>query len=97
MVSNKNNKKVYRRGSLTAKLTVYDWGWRDNILYSSKGNQNEKEKGLMMIEKLMEVFGITVHDLQKFKRRTLRFFREKSTKVPSPFRHIREREEKETL
>ena len=89
MGSNKNNKKVYRSGSLTAKLIIYDWGWGDNILYSSKGKQNEKEKGLMMVEKLMEVFGITDYDWRAFKRRTLKFFKSKSTKVPSPFSHRR--------
>ncbi len=95
ILGNNKNKKVYRQGSMTAKLILYDWGWRENILYSSKAKQNEKDKGLLMVEKLIEVFGITNYDLQKFKRKTLRFFRDKSTKVPSPFTHIREREEQD--
>ena len=87
------------KGIVTAKLILYDWGWRENIIYSSKAQQNEKHKGLFMIEKLRSVFGINRFDERKFKHELLKLNREamKPTtypegKVPSPFSHIREKE-----
>lgn len=69
-------KKVFRKGNITAKLIFYDWGWRENIIYSVTARETEKEKGLMMVSRLKELFGISKKDEDEFKIKIFREFRE---------------------
>ncbi len=58
-------KKQIKRAVITAKLVFFDWGWEDNILYRQRAKVNEKEKGIQMISKLKEYFGITNKDIKE--------------------------------
>lgn len=60
-----NHKKIHKKGYLTAKLTIFDWGWADRIIYKMRGKSHEKNLGLLMIDKLKEVFGISNKDMEK--------------------------------
>lgn len=57
-------KKQIRKGFLTAKLTFFDWGWADNVVYRITGKTNEKEKGLLMIQKIKEFFGVRNNEIE---------------------------------
>ncbi len=65
-------KKKIMKGVLTAKLTFFDWGWADNVVYRQKARVNEKEKGIKMISKLKEFFGITNKDIKENEIITIR-------------------------
>ena len=65
------NKKEHRKGYLTAKLTLFDYGWRDNIVYNAIAKQHEKEKGLAMVERLKNLFNINRFDEEEFKKRMI--------------------------
>lgn len=86
-------KKQIRKGFLTAKLTFFDWGWADNIIYKQKARVNEKDKGIQMISKIKEFFGITDKDIKEnevitIKRELTRinWTRDQEGKIVSPFR-----------
>ena len=64
-------KKIYRNGEVIAKLILFDWGWRDNIIYSSKAKSGEKSKGLMMIEKLRNFFNFSKKDEEDFRKKMI--------------------------
>lgn len=55
----KHSKKIVKKGDLTAKLTFFDWGWADNVVFSVKAKVSEKYKGLQMIERIKMFFGIS--------------------------------------
>lgn len=59
----KKDKKIIKKPNVTAKLTFFDWGWADNILFSLKAKASEKYKGLLMIEKLKLFFGISNNEI----------------------------------
>lgn len=61
----KDNKKIIKKNFLTVKLMIYDWGWADNILYRFTAKTSEKLKGVMMLQKIKEVFGISEKDVQE--------------------------------
>ncbi len=64
-------KKEIRKGNLTAKLTFFDWGWADNIIYKVKGKVNEKDKGLLMIQKIKEFFGVRNKEIEESERKDI--------------------------
>ena len=93
-------KKVNRKGNATAKLTIYDWGWRDNIIYAVTAKANEKLKGLAMLEKLRNLFGVNDIDEKQFRdkmtemqrkaftpeeRKPIRWTRNEKGQIVSPF------------
>jgi len=55
----KGAKKIVKKPNLTAKLTFFDWGWADNVVFSLKAKVTEKYKGLIMIDRVKAFFGIT--------------------------------------
>ena len=64
-------KKINRKPNVTAKLTFFDFGWRDNIIYSVKATSKEKSKGLMMLEKLNDFFNFSKQDQEDFKKKMI--------------------------
>ncbi|HEC39517.1 MAG TPA: hypothetical protein ENI29_14855 [bacterium] len=93
-------KKEIKKGVLTAKLTFFDWGWADNIIYRIKGKVNEKSKGLDMISKIKEFFGIQDNEIIKHDRKVrdeeiarIKWTRDEEGNIISPFRTKREDEE----
>ena len=96
-------KKQIRKGVLTAKLTFFDWGWADNVIYTQKARVNEKEKGIQMISKIKHFFGIANKDIKESEEITIKYEVEKIRKddpwtrdekgnIASPFRTKREDE-----
>ena len=92
-------KKQIRKGVLTAKLTFFDWGWADNIIYTHKARVNEKLKGIQMISKIKHFFSITNKDIKesediiiKHEVEKIQWTRDNEGKIVSPFRTIREDE-----
>ncbi len=94
-------KKQIRKGVLTAKLTFFDWGWADNVIYTQKARVNEKEKGIQMISKIKHFFGITNNDIKESEDITVRYeiekirendpwTRDEKGEIVSPFRTKRE-------
>lgn len=75
MGSNKEHKKSF----VTAKLMFYDWGWREKIIYNTSAKSNEKEKGVMMVEKLKNLFGISRVDEETFQKRMVELERDAFT------------------
>ncbi len=73
------DKKEHKKGYLTAKLTFFDWGWRDNVVYNARATQNEKEKGLAMLEKLKNFFGVNRFDEEEFKKKMIEMQKEAFT------------------
>ncbi len=65
-------KKQIRKSLLTAKLTFFDWGWADNIIYSKKARVNEKKEGIKMISQIKQFFGITNNDIKENEEITIR-------------------------
>lgn len=89
----KNFKKVNRKNYLTAKLTIYEWGWADKIIYRMKVKDTDKSKGLLMLDKLMSFFGISRKDMDDFKdkeveeqSKVIKWTRDEEGKIVSPFR-----------
>lgn len=80
------DKKIVRKNFLTAKLMVYDWGWADKIMYRLIGKTNEKHKGIMMLKKIREIFGITEHDILNYEEREVETMRN----IPKPVKWSRD-------
>ncbi len=76
-----NDRKVNRKSFLTAKLLVYDWGWADEIIYKLKAKTTEKLKGVVMVEKIKEIFGINESDLHKHQEKEIEMQRQIQTPV----------------
>ncbi len=98
-------KKQIRKGVITAKLTFFDWGWEDNIIYRQKARVNEKEKGIQMISQIKKFFGVTdkdikeneeisiKHEIQKIKLKRDPWTRDAKGNIISPFdKKIKERD-----
>ncbi len=90
-------KKQIRKGVLTAKLTFFDWGWADNVIYTQKAKVNEKLKGIQMISKIKHFFGITNKDIKESEEILIRYEIEKiewtrddKGNIISPFKTKRE-------
>ncbi|HEC37451.1 hypothetical protein LCGC14_0476560 [marine sediment metagenome] len=95
---NKNLKKINRKPHLTAKLTFFDWGWADNIVFKLKARVSEKNKGLVMIERIKTFFSITDDEIQdndkreldkeieEIKRERIKWTRDEKGNIVSPFR-----------
>ncbi len=89
-----SKKKVEnRKNYITAKLIFFDWGWADNIIYRQKARINEKEKGIQMISKLKDLFGITNKDIKesetlsiKYEIEKIKWTRDESGNIVSPFK-----------
>ncbi len=81
-------KKINRKPFITAKLILFDWGWRDNILYSSVAKSNEKSKGLAMVERLKNLFNINHHDEKQFREKMI----EMHTKAFTPTEYSKGKE-----
>lgn len=86
-------KKQIRKNLLTAKLTFFDWGWADNVVYRQIAKVNEKEKGIRMISKIKEYFGITNKDIKENETITIKreiqrinWTRDEKGRIVSPFR-----------
>ncbi len=77
-------KKISRKGYQTAKLTFFDWGWRDNVTYSAKAKPNEKQKGLAMLEKLKDFFGVNKYDEEEFREKMIQLQRDAFTPSEEP-------------
>ncbi len=91
------SKKQIRKGVLTAKLTFFDWGWADNVIYTQKAKVNEKLKGIQMISKIKHFFGITNKDISENEEIIIRheiekieWTRNEKGEIVSPFRTKRE-------
>ena len=78
------DKKEHKKGYAIAKLTFFDWGWRDNIIYNAKATQNEKDKGLAMLEKLKDFFGVNKIDEEEFKKKMIEMQKEAFTATEYP-------------
>ncbi|KKN59069.1 hypothetical protein LCGC14_0546240 [marine sediment metagenome] len=85
-------KKQIRKGFLTAKLTFFDWGWADNVIYRVIGKTNEKDKGLLMIDKIKQFFGIRNNDIEdsetkriKDEIKRINWTRDEKGQIISPF------------
>lgn len=85
-------KKPIKKGFLTAKLTFFDWGWADNVIYKIKGRTNEKDKGLLMINKIKEFFGIHNNDIEDSEKKRIKdeikrinWHRDEKGRIISPF------------
>lgn len=61
----KHHKKTIKKADLTAKLTFFDWGWADNVIFSLKARITEKYKAFLMIDKIKHFFGISNKDIIK--------------------------------
>lgn len=59
----KHHKNTIKKADLTAKLTFFDWGWADNVIFSLKAMITEKHKGFLMIEKIKMFFNINNKDI----------------------------------
>jgi len=91
-----NHKKIHKKAYLTAKLTIFDWGWADKVIYRLKGKDNEKSVGMMMIDKLKEIFGISnkeieTHENENYKKEVKRiqkidWTRDDEGRIISPFK-----------
>ena len=82
-----------RKNYITAKLTFFDWGWADNVIYRIKANVNEKDKGLDMINKIKEFFGIKNIDINEYEVKItndeidrIKWTRDERGNIISPFR-----------
>ncbi|KKL49764.1 hypothetical protein LCGC14_1824460 [marine sediment metagenome] len=89
-----SKKKVEnRKNYITAKLVFYDWGWADNIIFRIKGKVSEKNKGLEMINKIKEFFGIRNNDIEEHESEVrdeeverINWTRDERGNIISPFR-----------
>ncbi len=82
-----------RKNYITVKLIFYDWGWADNIIYKIKGKVSEKNKGLTMIQKIKELFGIRNTDIEEYEVKVrndeidrIKWTRDERGNIISPFR-----------
>ncbi len=66
-----NHKKQISKGYITSKLAFFDHGWGEKVLYRLNAKTTEKIKGLLMIDKVKDFFGLTNNDIKKFERDTL--------------------------
>ena len=80
------------KGYLTAKLTVWDWGWADNIVAKIVGRASEKDKGLLMIERIKDCFSISNKDIAEDEKKEIRaeaeriqWTRDEKGNIVSPF------------
>lgn len=93
----KNIKKDHRKSYVTAKLVFFDWGWADNIIYKLRGKTTEKNKGLMMIQKIKEFFSINGKEIKEHEEKEnkkevnrIKWTRDEEGNIISPFdRNIR--------
>ena len=90
-----DNKKIIRKNLLTAKLTIFDWGWADNIIYNLRARTSEKTKGIMMLEKIKEIFGINDYDVYNHEENEIKaqqkiqkieWTRDEDGRIISPFK-----------
>ena len=72
-------RKEHKKGFVTAKLTFFDWGWRDKINYNAIAKSHEKEKGFMMVERLRNLFGISRVDEETFRKKMVELERDAFT------------------
>ncbi|KKL24349.1 hypothetical protein LCGC14_2416210 [marine sediment metagenome] len=96
----KNEREKPKKNFLTAKLTIFDWGWAENVIYKIKARQHEKSKGVMMLEKIKEVFGINSFDVDEYNKEELelqekihekvKWTRNERGQISSPFRKKKE-------
>ncbi len=88
----KKTNKEHRKGLITAKLIFFDWGWRENVIYKIQAKQNNKEKGLLMIEAIRNYFSINGRDEKKSEEvrikkevEKINWTRDEKGKIISPF------------
>ncbi len=86
-------KAEIRKSYITAKLVFFDWGWADNIIYKIKGKETEKNKGLTMISKIKELFGIRNNEIKEHDSKVrdeeldkIQWTRDEKGNIISPFR-----------
>ena len=87
-MSKTNKNKEHRKGLITAKLVIYDWGWRENVLYRITAKQNDKKKGLRMIQAIKNYFGINSGDEEiiiKKEIEKIKWTRDERGNIISPF------------
>ncbi len=91
-------KAEIRKNYISAKLVFFDWGWADNIIYKIRGKVSEKDKGLTMISKIKEFFGITNKCIENHEKKVsaeevdkIRWTRDEKGNIISPFRSKRVR------
>lgn len=95
-----SNNKIHKKSYLTAKLTIFDWGWPDKIIFGLKGKQNEKGKGMLMIDRLKDLFGIsnsdiTTHEEESIQKEVkkmekIKWTRDDKGNIISPYRSKKE-------
>jgi len=68
----RGNKKIIKKPNLTAKLTFFDWGWADNVVFSLKAKVTERYKGFLMIDRIKDFFGISNKEIVKNEKENLK-------------------------
>jgi len=67
---NKKNKTLYEsRSEIIATLTFNDWKYGHSIIDRIRGKVTEKNKGLIMLDKLESYFGINDFDKNDFRKK----------------------------
>ena len=87
-------KKINRKPHLTAKLTFFDWGWADNIVFKLIARVSDREKGFVMIERIKTFFNINNNDIIKNEKETIKeemnqqikWTRDEEGNIVSPFK-----------
>ena len=87
----RNEKKSKKNGNIIAKILLYD-SWRERIIYKVQATQNDKNTGLMIIERLKNLFGISTNDEKKFIRDSIKWSRDDKGKIVSPYSKRLEKE-----
>ena len=85
-------RKEVKGNHMTAKLSFFEGGWGDRLLYRIKAKTNEKIKGMLMIDKIKDFFGITNNDQRDFEKNNIkeeseriRWTRDERGNIVSPF------------
>lgn len=74
-------KEPSKKSYLTAKLSIYDWGWGEKIIYRITGKTTEKKKGLQMLEQIKLRFGINDFDEKDFNRSKIRDIKKEMKRI----------------
>ena len=89
----KENGNGWKKPYSVAKLTIFDGGWGDKVLYKERTKSIEKDKGVHMIQKIMDLFGISFNYLKNKSEESIRaeiqkikWTRDEDGRIISPFR-----------
>ena len=80
----KEHKTSKKHGNIIAKILLYD-SWRERVIYRVQVPQTDKPKGLMVIERLKNLFGISNNDEKKHAKDSINWRRDEKGRIISPF------------